>query len=230
MKTLTLLLFTTICFGQAGINTTSPTETLDVNGTMRVRDLPNLPTEDRVLVADIDGVIGYKSVSTGTALLKGVMNISEWRGEILDIENVSAGIYLDDNIDLDLLINVSTGDGNTSVTDIQISVPIGILSTTGKLETTVGFYLEKNGVKLPDTEASFELNGSSGHGQAQMFYIDWITNNTGSTLTNTYALKGYINQKNSTGTTTYRFKKYNIDDTMNDNWGIEKLNARIWRF
>lgn len=72
--------FSLLSFGQVGVNTQEPTEILDVNGTMRVRDLPENGetnaiytqpngersenkdqtfTATRTVVADNNGVLGY---------------------------------------------------------------------------------------------------------------------------------------------------------------------------
>lgn len=66
------LLFATVLGGffasaQVGINTQQPTETLDVNGTLRVRSLGNgssSATYDQVLVMKADGTIGKASRSS----------------------------------------------------------------------------------------------------------------------------------------------------------------------
>ncbi len=73
MKTL-FLLFPILAMSQVGINTTNPTNTIDVNGTARVRSLSNGATE-----SDANGVLTtapYKSVCMGVVdnagnLLKG---------------------------------------------------------------------------------------------------------------------------------------------------------------
>jgi len=61
--------------GEVGINTDDPTERLDVNGTMRIRDLPLVNTDLEVLVATTTGVVQKKpfvsadannALSTGT--------------------------------------------------------------------------------------------------------------------------------------------------------------------
>jgi hypothetical protein len=62
MKTL-FLLFPIFAMSQVGISTTTPTNTLDVNGTTRVRTLTNGTTE-----SDVNGVLAtapYKSVCMG---------------------------------------------------------------------------------------------------------------------------------------------------------------------
>jgi len=74
MKKLIILLFPLIGFSQVGINTTTPSNTLDVNGTARVRSLTTGTVE-----SNINGVLTtapYQSIcmgvvdNTGT-LLKG---------------------------------------------------------------------------------------------------------------------------------------------------------------
>src|SRR5690606_40738669 len=75
-----ITVFSLLSFGQVGVNTQEPTEILDVNGTMRVRDLPENGetnaiytqpngersenkdqtfTATRTVVADNNGVLGY---------------------------------------------------------------------------------------------------------------------------------------------------------------------------
>lgn len=59
---LLVLLSITAVFGQVGINTETPTETLDVNGTLRVRvadqmTMTELATSDSILVVSSTGVV-----------------------------------------------------------------------------------------------------------------------------------------------------------------------------
>lgn len=54
MKVLLFLLLSIFIPAQVGINTTEPTKTLDVNGTVRVRDIPLL-TNKYVLLSDEEG-------------------------------------------------------------------------------------------------------------------------------------------------------------------------------
>lgn len=56
MKKLLFLLLPAIGFSQVGINTTSPSETLDVNGTFRTRNIPLVTTAEYVIVTNADGV------------------------------------------------------------------------------------------------------------------------------------------------------------------------------
>lgn len=56
MKKLLFLLIPAIGFTQVGVNTTVPSETLDVNGTFRTREIPLVTTAEYVIVTNADGV------------------------------------------------------------------------------------------------------------------------------------------------------------------------------
>lgn len=55
--------------GKVGVNTTTPTETLDVNGTLRVRNIPSLGApsnaaiKDSIMIFDNDGIVKYTSAN-----------------------------------------------------------------------------------------------------------------------------------------------------------------------
>ena len=55
MKKIFLILLPTIIFSQVGINTATPTQTLDVNGTVRVRDLPTGSKDNYLVVSNENG-------------------------------------------------------------------------------------------------------------------------------------------------------------------------------
>lgn len=79
--TIALLFFVLVFFcntslkAQVGVNTTNPTETLDVNGTTALRDLTaNAATTTRLVGADNNGVIGGVEVGNNLELTGGVLN------------------------------------------------------------------------------------------------------------------------------------------------------------
>lgn len=63
MKKLIFLLIPAIAFGQVGINTTTPTATLDVNGNMRIRTIQTGNENDSILVTN-NGFIKKISISS----------------------------------------------------------------------------------------------------------------------------------------------------------------------
>ncbi|MBV7441245.1 hypothetical protein KRX57_07415 [Weeksellaceae bacterium TAE3-ERU29] len=66
MKKKILLLGVCICAytvqGQVGINTMNPVETLDVNGTLRVADIPESSTGTKIVVIDENNKLNYRDV------------------------------------------------------------------------------------------------------------------------------------------------------------------------
>ena len=72
---LIVLLFTVLFFnaqnGNVGINTVSPTNTLDINGTLRVRKITQIGSsqsaKDSIMVFDTDGVVKYVSANSVVA-------------------------------------------------------------------------------------------------------------------------------------------------------------------
>lgn len=64
MKKLILLLFPVVTFSQVGVNTTSPSATLDVNGDLRVRQIPTVNTANYVLVVDDSGNVEKMALSS----------------------------------------------------------------------------------------------------------------------------------------------------------------------
>ncbi len=79
--------------GNVGINTASPTATIDVNGTARVRDLTNASNSVnfvRNVVADIDGNLGYTDrVSKPTPATITINNLAINAGPVIVATGVS---------------------------------------------------------------------------------------------------------------------------------------------
>lgn len=57
MQKLIFTLLPVLALSQVGINTTLPTKTLDVNGEMRIREIPAGDSSDMILVVDQEGNI-----------------------------------------------------------------------------------------------------------------------------------------------------------------------------
>lgn len=86
MKKLLLLLFPIISYCQVGINTTSPTSMLDVNGDVRIRSTSNGTVE-----VDSQGVIyniPYKTITMGIANQNGVI-LKGFGSTITRLDNIT---------------------------------------------------------------------------------------------------------------------------------------------
>ena len=67
--TVLVVLLTSVLSAQVGINTTTPTKTLDVNGEMRIRTTPVATDNYNILVVDSEGnvkQIPASSLNSGT--------------------------------------------------------------------------------------------------------------------------------------------------------------------
>ena len=64
MKNLLFLLLPFLGMSQVGINTQTPTETLDVSGTLRVREITEGTLDDSILVVDASGVVKKITLSS----------------------------------------------------------------------------------------------------------------------------------------------------------------------
>ena len=124
-KLFLLLLLPIMAFGQVGINTTTPQETLHVAGTARVDDLP-LMTSDRVVVADSVGKLGYKTLtSSGGITIEVGKNVAT--DNLLYIPPTDF-LHQRWDIDLDLDISVTVAPNTTSIIRVEYSSPLDALN------------------------------------------------------------------------------------------------------
>ena len=94
---------------QVGINTTSPTETLDVNGTVRVRTMADIPPSltggDKFLYIKPDGTLGKVGFGQAVVTTNGEIEVNSGGSSsvsevtTVDLPNNTSRI---DNLDLDL--------------------------------------------------------------------------------------------------------------------------------
>lgn len=118
MKTL-FLLFPIFAISQVGINTTNPTNTLDVNGTTRVRALTNGTTE-----SDANGVLAtapYKSVAFGVVDNTGTL-LKGFGATTTKINNTTYRItFLTSQIDTDYIILLCGKRRHLSYDDVTLN-------------------------------------------------------------------------------------------------------------
>lgn len=101
MKTFLSILFLICCyvltFAQTGVNTVQPTETLDVSGTLRVR---NLPSDKSVINTNANGgqgVATFKPTKTLLANENGVIGVANSLGGGGCTGNTQSNVYTVDN-------------------------------------------------------------------------------------------------------------------------------------
>ncbi|MFS4483136.1 hypothetical protein ACKGJY_08970 [Hyunsoonleella sp. 2307UL5-6] len=224
IRKLMFLFFCNICFSQIGINTTSPTKTLDINGELRIRTLPINNIATSVLTADTDGNI---SKSQAFVLWEVDSQVAS-----LPINRTTSAQTIIDNIDLGLSLTVNIPANVEARIIINYSVPIGISSFT----EPVGYYgirFLKDGTEAPAGSRKYSvLNNSDNQEEtANMVTVSnvFTENLTASTVdrTFTYTLNGYIEQLRSGTSHNYRF---NMWDSVppNFNWGRATITKTVY--
>ena len=130
------LLITTVFYSQVGINTILPTETLDVNGTARVRGLLDKAADvtfDRILTSDANGVINYNSKS----IFGGVEPWNKAGGIVGSISNTD-NIYQKGNVHI---INSNMG----AITSPVYPLSPKDLLISNSLSPTIRLHANNNG-------------------------------------------------------------------------------------
>lgn len=110
---LLLLLCTNFLFGQVGIGTTAPTKDLDINGELRIRNVPGSSSSgNTILSTDSEGnVKGMKTIELNTNLIGGFTN--KWittngtSGEVFDWSFFSFTITVDSMVNFTVEVSFS---------------------------------------------------------------------------------------------------------------------------
>ncbi|MEJ5103913.1 hypothetical protein [Chryseobacterium sp. MYb328] len=135
MKTKTIFLsafaFCSFASAQVGINTTSPTNTLDVNGSVRVRGLSN--PENKIVAANAQGVlmlISPEEIFSPKALLNTSMSSTEQRFTVYEGKCFQPG---DNASSCTVSLNHYTScAGFSNPVDTQVVVVQGINTSNGQ--------------------------------------------------------------------------------------------------
>lgn len=202
---------------QVGIGTTVPTAKLDVDGDLRVRDLPTL-TESEVLTTDVNGNIG----KFRTFL------ISDAGGEVAstNVDRVLTSAQTVNDTNLNLSTTVTIPANKEAIIIINYSVPVGLASFT-QPEGYYGIRFLKNGAELQQGSRKYSINNNSATRMVSVanVVIDKVAA-TGVDQTITYTLNGYLEQLDA-GTHTYRFNMWSGLGS-NYNWGYGSISKIVY--
>ena len=177
------------CQGQVGINTTTPTATLDVNGNLRVRNITEAPTLSQFLVQDTNGNIFWNDGSTLVTNPNFIIT-NDVPGNTVSIIANTTGYYLQDNILLHSQ-TVTIPTGSVAVCAIHYQIPIEI---TNLVDAKMGARLYING-----TEQTF-LHSRTDNGFLSGTYF--LILNQPNTV---FEIYGYVEQNIGAVSTQYEF-------------------------
>tara|TARA_R110000772_G_scaffold95789_3_gene194174 strand:- start:17728 stop:18480 length:753 start_codon:yes stop_codon:yes gene_type:complete len=160
-KLIIIILFPLFISAQVGINTTTPTKELDVNGELRVRNIPSMSSTE-YLVKDVDGNIGYSSGGSGqvitiypTTYMEDPFGISIWSEEYTT--NIA-------NWDLGFEQTITIPDGTSGWIKVEYYMPIGAGTGSDVGVTLIAYQgacLFKDNVLIENECSKMNINANS---------------------------------------------------------------------
>lgn len=219
----TFILFFSLGFSQVGINTANPTKDLDINGELRIRNLP-VQSDNILLGADVDGNIGrsrmflVSDINSIVASQRVDITVSENQAKILD------------NIDLGLSLIVTIPADREAMIIISYSVPIG-LSTFSTPRGYYGVRFLKDGAEAEEGSRKFTImdrpNNANMVSVSNIYTEKFETSPTERIID--YTINGYIEQMASEISNTYRFNMWSADPLVhNYNWGKAVISKQVY--
>lgn len=221
-----LFISTLTSYSQVGINTTSPTAMLDVNGNMRVRAM----SEDfGSHLLTIDNA-GYLTKARAFMLYNA--------DEVLAAQPVSSslqGSVTKNNIDLGLQAEITIPANREVKVIINYSVPMGTLTQSEPPSTYIGIRFLKNGNEEQQASRKLSLPYYSSPDSESISSMATLTNTyienftPGTVERNlTYDVKGYIEQHvQGSQTFNYKFNMWSASGA-NYNWGKASLSYQVY--
>jgi len=149
--------------GNVGINTSSPSEQLDVNGNARFRNISVADETDDILAVDANGVLQRSSINYGARYTNTDTATN------LNVNNTTAPIFGTQDYNDDSATLYVLGTNNLTVKeagryDIRANLSlIGINSGTNRQRTNVNARLAVNGIAVGAIAASGYIRWASGH-------------------------------------------------------------------
>jgi|GEM_PF-2450599 len=174
---------------QVGVNTTTPLETLDINGTAAIRDLDSNSTNTTVLTgADASGVLGNITVGENLELNNGVLRGTGGATRYLPAI-ISGDFYQNTTHNLDLDLNGANSDRTLFILRGTAGTP-GVATITGIAGGTDGrlivikadvlnfnmFIVNESTDSLPENRFQFNQNPNqsenvNGYGSFTFIYV-----------------------------------------------------------
>jgi hypothetical protein len=237
------VLFYGLTLAQVGINTTSPTQTLDVNGNARFRNVPEnnvLDNADRVMLLQGDGTAKRVTVSSlqppGKFALDDIYTLTATVPVDKNITGTYSGNSKIDDIDIQMNQSIIIPARTEALIIVNYSVPMGMGSdfTCANNLWYYGIRFLKDGIEMPQGSRKFTFfrtDPSAKVSTISSSYSEKITNNTFTDVTVTYSLNGYLELISGTITTNPCIIRFNMNAATgeNFNWGKANMNIQLFK-
>ncbi|MCV9932907.1 hypothetical protein OIU80_11485 [Flavobacterium sp. LS1R47] len=235
---LCLMTFSLLTYSQSqvGINTFNPTQTLDVNGGARVRNMKNINTEaltleyNHQIVANSDGNLGYVLNSNTTV----PWSFNDNKYDVLT-KPISSGLRTG-RVPLNFSITISIPAKSQAQVVINYNMPVMHSSHTPNTIGYLGCTLYKSVNDGSDIELDMGSrkytvpNNYNGIAVTALgmpvagFAIDIISNPGDTPMNVAYKVDGYVESNAATVT----FGMYTASPGINYNWGRGVMSAQIF--
>jgi len=232
MKKIIFLLWVVIpSYSQVGIGTVSPTKELDVNGQLRVRNLPTANNSTRVLTTDGNG-----NLSKNTSIQLLIDTQIDQAASQIDYTPNSTGLISKDDIDLGLSNTITIPPGVKATIITNYSVPMGMVDNIYGVNAYYGIRLLRNGIETPAGSRKMTVSEPSNPNVLMVIlmstisatYIEEVDNTAGITpISLTFVCNGYVEQAAANFNPIYRFNMWSaIGD--NFNWGKAFMSTQLY--
>ena len=212
-----MLLLPLQVISQVGIGTLNPTKSLDINGDLRIRLIPD-SNESSILNTDSNGNVG----KFNTFL------ISDAEGVVAEApvnSSVSNNNIVND-IDLGMSITVNVPSNKLTLIIINYSVPVGMADFSNP-SSYYGIRFMRNGVEEESGSRKYSLVDSLNANMVTIsnVYIELIQPSA-TPQSISYELLGYV-ELNESGTYKYRFNMWS-NTGNNFNWGKASMSKIVY--
>tara|TARA_R100000935_G_scaffold26814_1_gene46942 strand:+ start:141271 stop:141999 length:729 start_codon:yes stop_codon:yes gene_type:complete len=221
------LFFSSQILAQVGINTTSPSATLDVNGDFRVRNMTET-YGDYVITTDTKGNFSktktYLLYDAGEVVASGAVGRSLTGDEIME------------DIDLDLEVPVLIPANKEVKVIITYSVPMGTILNSNPPNTYIGATFFKDNTEIQQGSRKVSLSYNASQTNDRICNMSTITNSyvenfssLADDLVVKYSIKGYIEQYSEQSNLSYSYK-FNMwqPGNSNYNWGKASVSYQVY--
>jgi len=230
---------------QVGINTSSPTEQLDVNGNVRFRNVPDNNTilsTDRVMLLQNDGtakkILLGSLQATEKFALDNIYSVTASDPVERNISGTYTGSTIINDVDIQMGQNITIPANSVVMIVVNYSVPIGMGDNFDCANSGLGYYgirFLKNGTEMPQGSRKFSFPSSEVKSTAKVStvsssYTENITNSTSTDVIITYSLHGYLELFASTIPNPCQVR-FNMNSAtgQNFNWGKANMNIELFK-